>query len=138
VVSVPSAAGIAAVGIDTGGLRMRLTSVTVGTSRPRELAEFYARLLGTPVAAAEPEWALVRVPGGLAVNFELEREFRRPVWPSKPGEPVATQHLDIEVDDLAAATEHALACGAVLAPVQPQSDVRVLFDPDGHPFCLFT
>jgi hypothetical protein len=27
--------------------------------------------------------------------------------------------------------------GAVLAEVQPQDDVRVLFDPSGHPFCLF-
>jgi hypothetical protein len=25
----------------------------------------------------------------------------------------------------------------VLADVQPQDDVRVLFDPSGHPFCLF-
>jgi hypothetical protein len=24
-----------------------------------------------------------------------------------------------------------------LADFQPQDDVRVLFDPDGHPFCLF-
>jgi len=29
------------------------------------------------------------------------------------------------------------ACGAVLAESQPQDDVRVLFDPSGHPFCLF-
>jgi len=25
----------------------------------------------------------------------------------------------------------------VLAEFQPQDDVRVLFDPSGHPFCLF-
>ncbi|RAS69945.1 hypothetical protein C8D87_101245 [Lentzea atacamensis] len=30
-----------------------------------------------------------------------------------------------------------MACGAVPAGVQPQEDVRVLFDPDWHPFCLF-
>ncbi|GHH41276.1 VOC family protein [Lentzea cavernae] len=116
---------------------MRLTSVTVGTSQPVALAAFYARLLGGTVTAADEGWAQVRTPGGLTVNLELEREFRRPVWPSEPGAPVATQHLDIEVDDLDAAVEHALACGAVLAQVQPQDDVRVLFDPDGHPFCLF-
>ncbi|MEU7479896.1 VOC family protein [Lentzea sp. NPDC042327] len=117
---------------------MRLTSVTVGCARPRELAEFYARLLGADVAEAEPRWALVRTPDGLAVNFELEREFTPPVWPSTRSGQNATQHLDIEVEDLEAATGHALACGAVLAPVQPQPGVRVLFDPDGHPFCLFT
>ena len=46
-------------------------------------------------------------------------------------------HLDIRVDDLAAATEHALATGARLADFQPQDDVRVLLDPAGHPFCFF-
>ncbi len=46
-------------------------------------------------------------------------------------------HLDILVDDLAAAGAHALACGAVLASYQPQADVRVYLDPAGHPFCLF-
>ncbi|CAA9397368.1 MAG: hypothetical protein AVDCRST_MAG35-712 [uncultured Quadrisphaera sp.] len=47
-------------------------------------------------------------------------------------------HLDLAVDDLAAALDHARACGAVLAGHQPQDDVRVLLDPAGHPFCLFT
>ncbi|MGW6928681.1 VOC family protein [Lentzea sp. NPDC054927] len=116
---------------------MRLTSVTVGTSQPRELARFYARLLGAAVATEEDDWVLVRVPGGFSLNFERERQFRRPVWPSVAGEQTASQHLDIEVDDLAEAVAHAVACGAVLAPMQPQDDVRVLFDPDGHPFCLF-
>jgi catechol 2,3-dioxygenase-like lactoylglutathione lyase family enzyme len=120
----------------TSGL-IRLTSVTVGTSRPRVLAEFYGRLFGTEPSTVEDDWAQLRTPGGMTVNFELEREFRRPVWPGVAGEQVATQHLDVEVDDLRAATEHAVACGAVLAPVQPQDTVRVLFDPDGHPFCLF-
>ena len=30
-----------------------------------------------------------------------------------------------------------VACGATLADVQPQEDVRVHLDPDGHPFCLY-
>ncbi|MFD4668269.1 VOC family protein [Lentzea sp. NPDC058450] len=117
---------------------MRLTSVTVGTSRPLELAAFYARLLGGEVAREEPDWAQVRVPGGLTLNFEHEGCFRRPVWPAVAGEQIASQHLDVEVDDLDAAAGHAVACGAVMAVAQPQENVRVLIDPDGHPFCLFT
>jgi hypothetical protein len=89
------------------------------------------------VGAVEDDWAQVRVPGGLTLNFDREACFRRPVWPSVDGAQTASQHLDVEVDDLASAVEHALACGAVLAAVQPQEDVRVLIDPDGHPFCLF-
>ncbi|MDX8148650.1 VOC family protein [Lentzea sp. BCCO 10_0061] len=116
---------------------MRLAAVTVGTSQPAELAAFYARLLGTSVGTVEDDWAQVRVPGGLTLNFEREERFRRPVWPAVQGGQTASQHLDVEVDDLDSAVEHALGCGAVLAAVQPQEDVRVLIDPDGHPFCLF-
>ena len=59
------------------------------------------------------------------------------MWPSAEGGQNATQHLDIWVQDLDAATEWATSVGAVLADIQPQDDVRVLFDPSGHPFCLF-
>jgi catechol 2,3-dioxygenase-like lactoylglutathione lyase family enzyme len=128
---------------------LRVTSVTIGTSQPRELARFYSEMLGWPVSADEPPqpgepanagWAQVRPPEGVAgstLNFEFERNFARPVWPSEPGEQTASQHLDIHVDDLTAAVEWAVSCGATLAEFQPQDDVRVLFDPDGHPFCLF-
>jgi hypothetical protein len=46
-------------------------------------------------------------------------------------------HLDIEVDDLAAAGEVVQAAGGKLADFQPQDDVRVYLDPAGHPFCLW-
>jgi hypothetical protein len=47
-------------------------------------------------------------------------------------------HLDIAVDDLEEGVAWALEAGAELAPHQPQEGVRVLLDPEGHPFCLFT
>ena len=46
-------------------------------------------------------------------------------------------HLDFLVDDLAEGVAHAVDAGARLADHQPQDDVRVMFDPDGHPFCLW-
>jgi catechol 2,3-dioxygenase-like lactoylglutathione lyase family enzyme len=131
------------------GLRLRVASVTITAPHPRALAGFYARLLGRPVTTAEgprpgePEtagWAQIRAPEGSSeptLNFEYEREWTRPTWPSEPGVQHATQHLDIAVDDLDAAAGHAVRAGASLAPVQPQETVRVFFDPAGHPFCLF-
>jgi catechol 2,3-dioxygenase-like lactoylglutathione lyase family enzyme len=128
---------------------LQANSVTIGTSQPLELARFYSRLLGLPVtteegpAPGEPEeagWAQIRPPhdaAALTLNFEYESCYVRPVWPSTPGRQTASQHLDIKVDDLDAAVEWAVGCGAVLAEFQPQDDVRVLLDPDGHPFCLF-
>jgi len=129
-------------------LRIWANAVTIGTSRPHDLAHFYARLLDLPVTADEPAipgdpirggWAQVRPPArsGLTLNFEYERYFTRPTWPSTAGGQRATQHLDIEVDELEAGVSWAVELGATLAEFQPQDDVRVLFDPDGHPFCLF-
>jgi catechol 2,3-dioxygenase-like lactoylglutathione lyase family enzyme len=129
-------------------LRIRANSVTIGTSRPHDLAHFYSGLLDLPVTADDPAipgdpirggWAQVRPPAGsgMTLNFEYERYHTRPIWPSTADGQNATQHLDIEVDDLDGAVRRAVELGATLADFQPQDDVRVLFDPDGHPFCLF-
>jgi len=132
-----------------GGLRLQVTSVTITAPDPRALAGFYSRLLGRPVTteegprAGEPQsagWAQIRSPTGTSeptLNVEYETKWTTPTWPSEPGMQNATQHLDIFVDDLDKATEHAIQAGASLAAVQPQQRVRVLLDPAGHPFCLF-
>lgn len=129
--------------------RLRATSITIGTSQPHDLAHFYARLLGVPVTADEPPvpddpvrggWAQIRpspTGSGPTLNFEYEQHFTRPTWPSVHDGQNATQHLDIAVDDLAAAVRWAVEQGATVAEVQPQDNVSVLLDLDGHPFCLF-
>ena len=73
----------------------------------------------------------------MTLNIEFEKEYVRPVWPSAPGQQHITSHLDIPVGDLDTAVAQALEAGATLAEVQPQDRVRVMFDPAGHPFCLF-
>ena len=129
--------------------RMDVTSVTIGAPAPRELAAFYARMLGWPIAVEEPArpgyppedgWAQMRPPAGQIgprLNFEYEAEYTRPVWPSEPGQQHTTIHLDIAVEDLGAAVTWAIEAGAALAEYQPQEHVRVMIDPAGHPFCLF-
>jgi Glyoxalase-like domain len=59
------------------------------------------------------------------------------VWPAAPGEPQMMVHLDIAVENLDEGVAWAREAGAVLAEHQPQKHVRVMLDPDGHPFCLF-
>jgi hypothetical protein len=64
-------------------------------------------------------------------------DYRPTVWPD--GDPPKQMHLDLAVDNLAAAEQRALALGARRAEVQPAPDhYVVLFDPAGHPFCLTT
>jgi len=118
--------------------KLSLSTVTISSPDPRALARFYSRLLGWEIGTDEPDWVTLRNPdGGVGVSFHIEEDYVQPVWPAAPGEQQQMVHLDILVDDLDAASAHAQACGATLADFQPQDDVRVHLDPDGHPFCLF-
>jgi catechol 2,3-dioxygenase-like lactoylglutathione lyase family enzyme len=116
---------------------LTLSGVVLDSPDARELAAFYRRLLGWAVQEDEPDWVRLRSPaGGSGLSFQTESRYVRPVWPAGPGDQQMSVHLDIVVEDLATAGEHAVAAGAVLADYQPQDDVRVYLDPAGHPFCL--
>lgn len=133
-----------------GPPRIEATSVSISTDRPRELARFYARLLGVDVAdeegprPGEPEgagWAQLQpVPGRLRMTLNLEWDplYEPPTWPSATGLQQPQAHLDLAVDDLDAAEAWAVELGARRHGVQPQGGVLVMLDPHGHPFCLFT
>jgi catechol 2,3-dioxygenase-like lactoylglutathione lyase family enzyme len=117
---------------------MRISATVLGAPDPRVLGAFYARLLGWPVVTNDPEWVMVKPPGGgTGLSFQLESEYVPPVWPPAAGEQQMMSHLDIAVEDLEAGVAWAVESGAVLAGFQPQEHVRVMLDPAGHPFCLF-
>jgi catechol 2,3-dioxygenase-like lactoylglutathione lyase family enzyme len=117
---------------------MTLTSTVRESTDPCALAAFYGGLLGWPVGTDEPTWVTLRPDGGGAgLSFQLAEGYVRPTWPPVDGAQQMSAHLDIEANDLEAAVAHAVAAGATVADFQPQDDVRVCLDPDGHPFCLF-
>ena len=121
----------------------RLHSTVLGAPEPRELAEFYRRLLGWRYRDDDddPDWVVLKPADAsdLATGLSFQREEHHvpPTWPAGPGDQQMQLHLDIGVDDLDAAVTRAEALGAVKADFQPQSLVRVMLDPAGHPFCLF-
>jgi catechol 2,3-dioxygenase-like lactoylglutathione lyase family enzyme len=118
--------------------QMMLTGVVLDAPDARELADFYTRLLGWNTIQEEDHWVTLGAPGGGAgLSFQTESRYVRPVWPAGPGDPQMSVHLDIRVDDLDAAAQHAEKAGATLADYQPQDHVRVYLDPAGHPFCLY-
>jgi catechol 2,3-dioxygenase-like lactoylglutathione lyase family enzyme len=120
--------------------QFRLTAAVLGTPDPPALARFYQRLLGWPLRDDEEGWATLRpADGGTGLSFQLERDHVPPVWPPEPGTQQMQTHLDIEVDDLAAACAVAEQAGArqLGGYDDPDEVVRVYADLDGHPFCLF-
>ncbi len=118
--------------------RVRFTTTTLSTRDPNALASFYERLLGWPRTSDEPGWVGLRDgPGAHGLAFHEDVAYEPPTWPSREGVQQMMTHIEIATNDLAAAVAHALECGARQADTQPQEDVRVMLDPDGHPFCLF-
>src|SRR5262245_15172803 len=124
---------------------MRVSGPTLDAADPIALAEFYERLLGwtivrregpRPGNPARDGWAMLRSPAGdQQIEVQWEPHYRPPVWPGVDGEQLMMLHLDIGVPDLDAGVAWAIAQGASVADHQPQEGVRVMLDPEGHPFC---
>ena len=94
---------------------------------------FCNALLGWDVAHRERDYAMLTGPAH-ALGFGRVEGYVAPGWPNEHGS--KQFHLDLAVEDLDAAAEHAVSLGATLADPQPGETWRVLLDPAGHPFCL--
>jgi hypothetical protein len=101
----------------------------------RDLAAFYAELLQMHHRVADsPGWVIIKRADGQRPGLSFGEAAGNPPRWQDPDRPQQGQ-LEIETDDLQATGELALRLGAArLAPAQ--SDLDVLADPEGHPFCL--
>lgn len=113
--------------------------VVVDAPDVEALARFYVELRGWRIHHLDEQDASLDPGEGVAyLNIQRNPDHVRPTWPPQPGQQQMMLHLDFEVTDLDAEVARAVALGAELASYQPQEDVRVLLDPAGHPFCLYT
>jgi catechol 2,3-dioxygenase-like lactoylglutathione lyase family enzyme len=116
--------------------QIKLGVVVLDTPDPAGSAAFYSRLLGVEVSNADDDWVSLRgAANGLRLAFQLAPNLIPPTWPD--GEIPQQFHLDLFVENLDAADQHAVSIGArpVDAPA-PSPDFHVYLDPAGHPFCL--
>ena len=121
-----------------GRTRTQWWGVCLDAREPHRLADFYSQILGWPVAQRDEDGAAIAVPGTTSfISFQRNDDLRVPQWPSQDGEQQMMLHLDVAVDDLDAAVAASLDLGATAAAHQPQDTVRVMLDPEGHPFCLY-
>jgi hypothetical protein len=106
---------------------------------PRMLLAFWSEILGAPIHHVDDTGGSLDLGEGVGyLAVQRAEVYQAPVWPPEPGSQGMQLHLDVEVTDLAAAVAHAVELGATEAEFQPQDDVRVMLDPAGHPFCLYT
>ena len=66
---------------------------------------------------------------------ELERTYDDEYVVLRRREPVRA-HIDFAVSNLEKSASYAVPCGARVSPQQFSESWTVLFDPEGHPFCL--
>ncbi|MEU7812476.1 VOC family protein [Pseudonocardia sp. NPDC049154] len=120
-------------------MSVSFAAVVLGSPDPVALAGFYRELLGWETVEEQPDWVRLRDPRRErpGLSFQLEPPQVPPAWPARPGAPQMQLHVDLLSTDLAADVDRAVRLGARLEADQRQEGVRVLRDPDGHPFCLF-
>ena len=87
----------------------RLAVVSLDTTDPKGLADFYCQLLDYETVFTTDEFVALKGPG-VGISTQLVKDHVAPDWP-----------------------------GATKPAVQPNPDTwRVLLDPAGHPFCITT
>jgi hypothetical protein len=100
---------------------------------PRELAAFYAELLGMRIV--REDWLVIATDRQTLPRLAFDElpDYRPPRWPD-PEHPQQV-HLDVTVPDVAEAEALVLRLGATR--LQDAGAYRTFADPVGHPFCLY-
>lgn len=83
-----------------------LRTIVLDCPEPRELADFYTRLLGGRIVYNDDDWTTVEADGGVHVSFQRVPDHRPPTWPE--GSRPQQIHLDVTVEDLDAAEQAVL------------------------------
>ncbi len=132
--------------------KMRMSGPVLDAPDVTALARFYERFLGwelEELAGPRPGhppgdgWGRLRpADRSTKIEIQFEEHYTRPVWPGAPNTQGMQMHLDIWVEDVAAGVAWAVECGAKEVPHQPpnrdHSRLRIMLDPAGHPFCLWS
>ena len=96
-------------------------------------AEFWSQLLGVAIAGRVEQYIVLEPQSDSGIRLSLQE-----VPEAKTGK--NRMHLDLHVEDLDAATAHAVGLGAAQVDEHrwPTFMWRVFQDPEGNEFCLAT
>jgi len=127
--------------IKNNELQIKMNATVIDCQNPHKLAKFYAALMGWEIHYTSDDYIMVGPPGVYQamypqLAFQLNPDYEPPVWPEKPGAQQQMMHIDFAVTDMEKAVAHAVSYGSKISPEQFSNSHTVMFDPEGHPFCL--
>jgi predicted enzyme related to lactoylglutathione lyase len=117
-------------------MKISRTMVVFDAANLDAVSSFWAGLLDGSVES-DADWHTIYVDGEPRLGVQHAPDHVAPQWPDGPPQQI---HLDLYIEDIAAAHAEAVALGARL--LQPAEDLaadegfQVYADPAGHPFCL--
>ena len=121
------------------GMRILRTLVVLDAADLAAMSTFSVMLTGKLVGTVDKDddWHMISVDGEDRLGIQLAPDHVPPQWPDGSPQQI---HLDLFVEDVAAAHDEVMALGAKL--LQAADDLKagegfqVYADPAGHPFCL--
>lgn len=128
--------------IMTGGIAMivkQIAGFALDCKNPNTLVDFYNKLLGwDKIETNSNDFSALRSSQGWVFAFQRVPEYIAPVWPWTNDKQQQMGHFDYYVEDLEQAVNIAIDLGATKSEIQYFESSTVMFDPEGHPFCLTT
>jgi predicted enzyme related to lactoylglutathione lyase len=117
-------------------MQIQRTVIVLDAADLASVSSFWAGVLGGTVEA-DDDWHEIHVDSGPRIAVQLAPDHVPPDWPDGAPQQV---HLDLYVEDVAAAHEQVMGLGARLLraadDLASDSGFQVYADPAGHPFCL--
>lgn len=125
-----------------GGITMivkQIAGFALDCKNPNTLVDFYNKLLGwDKIETNSNDFSALRSSQGWVFAFQRVPEYIAPVWPWTNDKQQQMGHFDYYVEDLEQAVNLAIDLGATKSEIQYFETSTVMFDPEGHPFCLTT
>lgn len=108
---------------------------------PMALAQFYCKLLGWKIGLVHEQIIIIgSKDSNVDIGFQANENYIPPVWPEIEGKQQQMLHLDFAIPQskLQQWIDYVIELGGRKSEFQyaENGDSTVMFDPEGHPFCL--
>ena len=121
--------------------KISFDKVVLDCKDPLALAQFYCKLLGWKIGLNCEQIVIIgSEDSNVDIGFQPNEDYVPPVWPEENGKQQQMLHIDFAIPQskLQEWIDYVIELGGKKSEFQyvKDGDGAVMFDPEGHPFCL--